>query len=334
MNFRAASSSTGLLLLATLVVPSLASFASLASLTAAEKADPGLIAIEVEQAGPDYVVQGEYLSAGKPALGVQVIANGKGTFTAVILPGGLPGAGWDGKTRQELNGQTSGSETTFSGEVGKVVISAGTLTVTGADGKAVTLKKTNRVSPTMGAKPPAGAIVLFDGSNTDAWDGSMDERKLLKYGATTKQKFGSFTIHLEFILPFKPYGRGQDRGNSGLYFQQRYECQVLDSFGLKGENNECGGIYTIAKPQVNMCFPPLSWQTYDADFTAATFADGKKTANAKLTVRHNGVVIHQDQDLPKGTGGGKDESAELGGLHLQDHGNPTFYRNIWLLERR
>ena len=132
MNFRAASSFTGLLLLATLVVPSLASFASLASLTAAEKADPGLIAIEVEQAGPDYVVQGEYLSAGKPALGVQVIANGKGTFTAVILPGGLPGAGWDGKTRQELSGQTSGSETTFSGEVGKVVISAGTLTVTGA----------------------------------------------------------------------------------------------------------------------------------------------------------------------------------------------------------
>jgi len=341
MNFRAASSFTGLLLLATLVVPSLASFASLASLTAAEKADPGLIAIEVEQAGPDYVVQGEYLSAGKPALGVQVIANGKGTFTAVILPGGLPGAGWDGKTRQELNGQTSGSETTFSGEVGKVVISAGTLTVTGADGKAVTLKKTNRVSPTMGAKPPAGAVVLFDGSSVDAWDGkgkveTVGGEKLLASGPETKAKFTSYQLHLEFRTPFKPAVKGQDRGNSGVYVHRTYEFQVLDSFGLVPEKNNAGSLYTLIPPLVNACFPPLTWQTYDIDFSGPQFdAAGKKAKNARATVTLNGITVQDDLEIPHGTGANKKrpELPEGGPLWLQDHANPVFFRNVWLMPK-
>ena len=184
-------------------------------------------------------------------------------------------------------------------------------------------------------KPPEGAVVLFDGSHVDEWNGKMDARKLLKAGATTKKKFDSYTLHIEFILPFKPMGRGQNRGNSGVYQQGRYEVQVLDSFGLKGENNECGGVYTIAKPLVNMCFPPLVWQTYDIDFTGATFdAAGKKTANAKMTAKHNGVVIHQDLELPKETGGGTKEAPGGGPFHLQDHGNPVFYRNIWVLEKK
>ena len=187
----------------------------------------------------------------------------------------------------------------------------------------------------MGAKPPAGAKVLFDGSNADAWiGGHMDERNLLAAGSSTKAKFSNFTLHAEFYLPFKPAGRGQDRGNSGVYLQDRYEVQVLDSFGLKGENNECGGIYTKARPAVNMCFPPLTWQTYDIDYEMAKFDDaGKKIKNAVATVKHNGVLIHDHQEISGPTGGGKPEAPTPGAIQIQGHGNPVFYRNIWIVEK-
>jgi hypothetical protein len=314
------------------LVPALLVAVSLSAQAADKNND---LALEPEKAVADFAIQGEYEAAAADRLGLQVIALGGGTFRVCIERGGLPGAGWDGMGKVQLEGKAEGGRVAVAGKGWAVTVENGAATaVDETDKRTVTLTRVIRQSPTLGAKPPEGAIVLFDGSNTDAWHGAMDERRLLKYGATTKQKFGSFQLHLEFILPFKPYGRGQDRGNSGLYLQERYECQVLDSFGLNGENNECGGIYTIAKPAVNMCFPPLSWQTYDVDFTAATWADGKKTANARVTVRHNGVVIHQDLELPKPTGGGKPETPEPGGLHLQDHGNPTFYRNIWLVEKK
>jgi len=131
-----------------------------------------------------------------------------------------------------------------------------------------------------------------------------------------------------------PTARGQGRGNSGVYIQGRYECQVLDSFGLEGEENECGGIYSIAKPAVNMCFPPLAWQTYDIDFTAAKFDEqGKKTKNARVTIKHNGVNIYDDMELPHGTPGWHEEGPEPDALFLQNHGNPVAFRNIWVVEK-
>ena len=139
-------------------------------------------------------------------------------------------------------------------------------------------------------------------------------------------------MHLEFRTPYKPTARGQGRGNSGFYAQGRYEVQILDSFGLEGADNECGGVYSVGSPKVNMCFPPLSWQTYDVDFKAARYdAEGKKTKDAIMTVRHNGVVIHQDLVADHSTTASPlKEGPEPGPINLQDHGNPVRFRNIWV----
>ena len=315
-----------------------------------------------ETAGPDFKVQGEYVgTAGEAKVGVQVIALGDGAFQAVIYPGGLPGAGWDGKTRHTVDGRTKGGKTVFAPSKAKKRYmgtspeefsalrnpSAGgqanyALTITGAAltgkdpaGKAISAKKTVRTSPTIGAKPPAGAIVLFDGTNTDQWvKGKMDDRKLLQCSTETKKTFGSFTMHLEFRTPFRPAARSQGRGNSGVYIQRRYEVQVLDSFGLAGETNECGGLYRQKRPSPNMALPPLTWQTYDIDFTAARFDGDKKIANAVITVRHNGVVIHKALSLKNKTGAGRKEAPTPGPIYLQGHGNPVFYRNIWIVEKK
>ena len=100
---------------------------------------------------------------------------------------------------------------------------------------------------------------------------------------------------------------------------------MLDSFGLSGEANECGGIYKYLRPAVNMCFPPLAWQSYDVEYTAGKKGGDGKLAKARMTVRHNGVVIHDDVELNK--------NSTQGGVQLQNHGNPVRYRNIWLLEK-
>jgi hypothetical protein len=290
--------------------------------------------LTVETAGRDYADQGEFLNDWG---GAQIIALGDDKFRLVTYKGGLPGAGWDKETRSQAEGKRDGSKIAFTGPNDfKAELADGALSISTADGGPWTMKKTSRTSPTLGAKSSAGATVLFDIGKTPELfaGGHLDDRGLLAAGCTTKKAYQSFSLHCEFLLPFKPLGRGQDRGNSGVYLQDRYEVQVLDSFGLKGEDNECGGIYTKAKPTVNMCFPPLVWQTYDIDFTAAQFgADGKKTKNAVATVRHNGVLIHDKFEIPGTTGGGQPEGPTPGPIQLQGHGNPVFYRNIWVVEK-
>ncbi len=207
------------------------------------------------------------------------------------------------------------------------------------EGKSFALKKIIRKSPTQGAPPPAGAIVLFDGSSADEWNGgrcdgathllNTDSRDIL-----SKRKSNNFVMHLEFLLPFRPEARGQGRGNSGYYLVDHYEVQILDSFGLDGVNNECGGVYSKADPKVNMCFPPLVWQTYDVEFTnAVRDADGNKVKNAVLTLRHNGVAIHENLEISGPTGGHRNEpEGTPGAVKLQGHGNPLQFRNIWVVE--
>ena len=289
--------------------------------------------LTVETAGPDYAVQGEYLNDWG---GAQVIALGDDNFRMVTYKGGLPGAGWDKETKSETEGKRAGARVVFSGKDDyRAELADGKITITTATGGPYTMEKTSRTSPTLGARPPSGAIVLLDGKTADEWvGGHLNERGLLAAGTKTKRTFQNFSMHVEFLLPFKPLGRGQDRGNSGIYLQDRYEVQVLDSFGLKGEDNECGGIYTKARPAVNMCFPPLVWQTYEIDFEATKFDEnGNKTKNAILTVNNNGVVIHDKLEITGPTGGGRKEVPTPGPIQLQGHGNPVFYRNIWVVEK-
>jgi len=304
----------------------------------------GIVAITIEEAkkDPDFAIQGEYEGElggqdEKQKWGLQIIAQGDGKFRAVAYPGGLPGAGWDKEKKIQVDGTAKDGVATFNGEQGSATIKDGVAKITSPDGNPLgEMKKVERKSPTIGKKAPDGAVVLFDGKNGDAF---TDPKKfadgLMSQGITSKQKFGDFSLHMEFLLSYMPAARGQGRANSGCYMQGRYEVQILDSFGLSGENNECGGIYTIAKPSVNMCLPPLAWQTYDVDYTAAKYDGDKKTANAKMTVRHNGIVIHENVELPKATTAAPvAEGPETGPIYIQDHGNPIRFRNIWLVEKK
>ena len=288
----------------------------------------------------DFAVQGEYVGVGadKSKVGAQVVARGEGKHDIKFYAGGLPGDGWDGKEPKVV--KVVRTEKGVEGRDGDKV--AGAMFVGqmfSADPNGATLKKVERKSPTLGAEPPKGAVVLFAKAGDETnWAGGkvveLSDGKFLNNGIKSKQAFGAFTAHVEFRLPWMPNSTGQGRGNSGVYLQDRYECQVLDSFGLKGENNECGGFYTLHKPKVNMCLPPLVWQTYDIEFTPAAFEGGKKTKNARATVKHNGVVIHDDVELTKPTGGGQEEKDTPGVIQFQNHGDPVVFRNVWVVEKK
>lgn len=297
---------------------------------------------EKAAADPDFAIQGEYVGEAtgrdgkKEKVAAQVIADSGGEFRVVVYRGGLPGDGWKrGDPRFSLTGKRTEGVTKLEGHDLSGKIAGGQLSITGKGSAKMEMKRVERKSPTLMAKPPAGATVLFDGTSTDKFEhGHLTKWKTLLAGTTTKDTFGSYTLHLEFRLSWKPQARGQARSNSGVYVHDCYEIQVLDSFGLEGRNNECGGFYKIKAPDVNMCLPPLVWQTYDIDFTAPKYEGGKKVANARMTVRHNGVLIHNDVVLPHDTPGRKSEGPPPRPFHLQGHGNRVVYRNIWLVDKQ
>ncbi len=300
----------------------------------------GPVYTDPSKADPDFAIQGEYAGTvnfdGEIRQAAnQVIALGEGRFQAVAFWGGLPGAGWNGKGPYRADGKRTEEGVLIEGEGASALIRDGQMEVRDASGNPVgTWQRVERKSPTLEMTPPPEAVVLFDGSNVDSWDnGRRTEEGLLEQGTTSKLKLQSHKLHIEFRLPYQPLDRGQARGNSGVYLQGRYEVQMLDSFGLDGQDNECGGIYSIRAPSINMCLPPLSWQTYDIDFVAAKYDEqGQLLQNPRMTVRHNGILIHENVELPKSTTAAPlGPGPEPGPVYLQDHGCPVRYRNIWVV---
>ncbi len=207
------------------------------------------------------------------------------------------------------------------------------------------------IDPGDATHPPSDAIVLFDGKDLSNWVSARDggpAKWEVKDGAMTvvrgtgdirtKQDFGDIQLHVEWATPAEVVGQGQERGNSGVYLQDRYEVQVLDSYNNKTYfHGQAGAIYKQYPPLVNACRKPGEWQTYDIIFHAPIFGeDGRVKKKATITVLHNGVLIQDNSEVygstihepvfPSYTKHGKAP------LKLQDHGNPVRYRNIWVRE--
>ena len=196
--------------------------------------------------------------------------------------------------------------------------------------------------------PPSDAIVLFDGSNLDAWqnnkggdpkwvlgDGYFECRK--KSGTIrTKQKFGSVQLHIEWAAPSQVKGSSQGRGNSGVFLAGLYEVQVQDNYdNLTYPDGQASSLYGFRPPRVNVTRPPGEWQSYDIIFEMPEFEKGKLSKKAKITVLHNGVVTQHGVDIPGISGHKKTQPYREHGpghIQLQDHGNPVRYRNIWVRE--
>jgi len=202
-------------------------------------------------------------------------------------------------------------------------------------------------APTAPAPIPADATVLFDGTNLDAWtdgdrwpvaDGLATVRDT---DISTREAFGDCHLHVEFRTPADTRGKGQQRGNSGVFLMGRYEIQILDSFEdgtddpLTYPDGQCGAVYKQRPPAVNASRRPGEWQMYDILFTAPRFAaDGALATPGRVSVLHNGVAIHVDTEILGDTAWHMPPTyrphPDKLPLRLQNHGNPVQFRSIWI----
>jgi hypothetical protein len=198
----------------------------------------------------------------------------------------------------------------------------------------------------VGTEPPTNAIVLFDGSDLRAWTGEAGDEApawptsgghvTVAAGSgdlVSRRSFSDFQLHLEFWLPHMPEATGQDRANSGIFLQGRYELQILDSFAMEPTDDGCGAIYGAVPPLWNACRRPEVWQVLDLAFTCCCpDLGGGIRRRPHVTAFLNGVLIHNNVAIPAPTPGALDEEeTEPGPLRLQDHGCAVRYRNIWIV---
>ena len=197
---------------------------------------------------------------------------------------------------------------------------------------------------------PSDAIILFDGKDFSKWKSSLPNKKVewtiadgamtVKPGSKdieTIQQFDDYQLHIEFRTPAEVKGSSQGRGNSGIFMQGKYELQVLDNYDNRTySNGQAGSIYKQTMPLVNVCRKPGEWQAYDIIYTSPKFnKDGMITHPAYITVLQNGVVVQNHTPIYGTTpyrGQPKYEVHGKGPITLQDHDNPTSFRNIWIRE--
>lgn len=296
---------------------------------------------------------GEYAGTFTPDGGAatplmaDVVGQGNGSYQVVLF---MPTATGGKTKRMEITGKQQDNAVPFTSNAGGLdwtgSLGGGNLTLSGkgTGGGAIALHKVIRHSPTEGLRPPANAIVLLpyvpshapaltEWTNKD-WptygDGSVSSAG---NNSTTVREFGDLQLHCEFRLPYEPTERGQGRANSGIGFTNRYEIQILDSFGLVPGAGDVGSIYNIVPPSVNPEFPPLQWQTYDIVFHAAQMGpDGKLEKLPRVTVYLNGVKVQDNNEIPRPTGIGPGENAARGPLQFQFHHHPVRFRNAWVVD--
>ena len=198
-----------------------------------------------------------------------------------------------------------------------------------------------------GAAPPADAVVLFDGKDLSRWQGREGQARWkvengYVEGASgtgpirTREEFGDFQLHLEFATPRHVESNSQGRGNSGVFLHGRYEVQLLDSYqNPTYTDGQAGALYGQTPPLVNASRAPGQWQSYDIVFEAACFEGDRLLEPARVTVIHNGVLLHHRKaylgpTVHRRVARYTEAYPARGPISLQDHGNPMRFRNIWI----
>ncbi len=194
--------------------------------------------------------------------------------------------------------------------------------------------------PVNGTTAPADAIILFDGKDLSKWEPSdwkLDNGTVVAVsgGLTTRESFGDMQLHLEWMAPNPPEGELFNQGNNGVYLMGLYEIQIFDSYTSKlYPDGQAASVYAQTPPLVNACRKPGEWQVYDLVFTAPVFDGDKLVKPARITMFHNGLLVHLETEIR-----GETDHRVLpeyrhkvsrGPLILSSHHSPVRFRNIWV----